>query len=145
MTIMKTLTSCACAAILSSSTAYAGVCGPDREADLPLLERAKAAFLASEYREFVGIAGDYFPDLDQNFNNYFGQLQVVFPNGFDRCETVLQRREAPGFNQDLVFFFPNGSPAPIALLLVSVTIEGEERLIEFTYNTSISDVVDDLN
>ena len=142
---MKTQCFALAALLMSSTATFAGVCGPDRDTDIPVMEASKAAFLNADYRKFVELGGDYFPDLDSNFNNYFGQIQVVFPNGFERCETVLQRREAPGFNQDLTFYFPKGSPAPLALLLVSVTVGGEERLIEFTYNTSISEVVDDLN
>lgn len=133
------------AAIAAFSTpANAGPCGADLTGDIPLFEEAKAAFLAADYKSFVDIAGPYFPDLESNFDDYFGQIQVVFPNGFDSCATVLQRREEPGFLQDLVFYFPAGSPAPMALLLIATEVDGQYRLIEFTYNTSISAVLDDL-
>ena len=130
--------------VMSATQSLAGVCGLDRDADIALLEHAKSAFLSADYREFVTIAGPYFPDLDENFNDYFGQIQIVFPNGFDRCETVLQRRESPGFHQDLIFYFPKGSPAPMALLLIAAEVDGKTVLVEFTYNTSISDVLSDL-
>lgn len=138
---MKTLTALA---MIAANAAHAGPCGPDRSEDIPLLEEAKAAFLVAEFETFVDIAGPYFPDLKDNFNDYFGQIQVVFPNGFDSCHTVLQRREAPGFHQDLIFYFPAGSPAPMALLLIATEVGGETKLVEFTYNTSISAVLDDL-
>lgn len=122
----------------------AGPCGPALDHDIVLLEAAKAAFLAADYTKFAEMAGDYFPDLETNFDNYFGQIQVVFPNGYDRCQTVLQRREDPGFYQDLVFYFPKGSDAPMALLLIAAKVGSDIRLIEFTYNTSISAVLDEL-
>lgn len=130
--------------IFLAAPAFAGVCGADSDRDIPLFEEAKEAFLAAEYERFVEIAGPYFPDLKENFDDYFGQIQVVFPNGFDRCQTVLQRREAPGFHQDVIFYFPKGSKAPLALLMIAADVDGEARMIEFNYNTSISDVLSDL-
>lgn len=129
---------------LFASAAAAGPCGPDRNTDIDVLEKAKAAFLATDYRQFASIAGAYFPDINENFDSYFGQIQVVFPNGYDSCHTVLQRREAPGFYQDLIFYFPKGFDAPMALLLIAADIDGEAKLIEFTYNTSISSVLEEL-
>jgi hypothetical protein len=134
----------AAVAIFAAGAAHAGACGPDRESDIALIEEAKRAFLESDYDEFVRIAGPYFPNLANEFDAYFGPLQRVIPQGFDRCETVLQRREAPGFNQELVFYFPKGSPAPMALHIVVAEVDGEHRIVEFTYNTSISDVLDEL-
>ncbi len=129
---------------LLASPALADICGPNKDTDLAVLEEAKAAFLATEYERFADIAGNYFPDVKTNFDQYFGQIQVVFPNGYDRCETVLQRREAPGFYQDLVFYFPKGSDAPMALLLIAARVDGEIKMIEFSYNTSISAVLEEL-
>ena len=141
---MKTLIHALAALLASSSVTFAGVCGPDRDDDILVMEASKAAFLAADYRKFVEIGGNYFPDLESNFNNYFGQIQVVFPNGFDRCVTILQRREAPGFHQDVVFFYPKGFDAPVTLHLVAAQVGEGFRLIEFTYNTNISDVLDGL-
>ena len=124
--------------------AAAAVCGPDRASDLPYLETLKAAFLDADYPRFAELAGPYFPDLVEKVTDYFGQLMVVFPNSFRSCETILQRREAPGFHQEVVFYFPAGSSAPVALLLVAVEAEGEVRLVEFNFNTSISDVLGDI-
>ena len=131
-------------AICSAGITHAAVCGPDTEADIPHLEAMKESFLTAEYLRFAEQAGPYFPDLAKNVKDYLGQVMVVFPNGFESCETVLQRREDPGFYQDVVFFYPAGSPAPVALLLVAVAAQGEVRLIEFTFNTAISDVLEDI-
>lgn len=131
-------------ALVTAQAASAGTCGPDAAEDIPLLEEAKAAFLAAEYQTFSDLAGPYFPDLKDNFDAYFGQIQVVFPNGYDSCHTILQRREKPGLSQDLVFYFPAGSEAPMALLLIAAEVDGETKLVEFTYNTSISEVLDGL-
>ncbi len=123
---------------------WAGTCGPERDADLPLLEDAKAAFLAADYALFAELAGPYFHDLADNYDAYFGPIERLIPQGFVRCTTILQRREAPGFHQDLVFFFADGVDGPVAVLMVSAEVDGEERMIEFSYNTNISDVLSDL-
>lgn len=134
----------AAAAFCATGKSYAAVCGPDTPGDIPYLETLKSAFLDADYRRFAELAGPYFPDLMENLNGYFGQMMVVFPNRFPSCETVLQRREEPGFFQDVVFYYPAGSPAPVALLLVAVKAQGEVRLIEFTFNSSISEVLSDI-
>lgn len=134
----------ACLMTLIAGQAPAAACGPDRQADIPELEALKSAFLRADYRRFAELSGPYFPDLVENLNGYFGQMMVVFPNPFPSCETVLQRRESPGFFQDVVFYYPAGANAPVALLLVAVRAEGQVRLVEFTFNTAISDVLSDI-
>ena len=119
---MKTLL--AIAAAVLPGLALAGVCGPDREADIEVFEQAKAAFFDTDYRTFADIAGDFFPGIDARYDSLFGQLERAIPDGYDRCETVLQRREAPGFHQELIFYFPKGSPAPMALLLIAAEWAG---------------------
>ena len=128
----------------AAGTAFAGSCGNSTEADIPLFEIAKTAFLASDYDEFSAIAGPYFPDLQKDPDSLFAALKNVLPGGFERCVTVLQRREAPGFHQDLVLYFPHGFAVPIALLMIAVVIDGEPRMIEFNYNTNVSGVLEEL-
>ena len=132
------------AAILAGSQGIGGTCGPDNADDIPYLEDLKADFLNADYAEFAKRAGPYFPDLAENARDYFGQVMVVFPSPFPACATILQRREDPGFYQDLVFYFPAGSSAPVALLLIAARAEDKVHLIEFTFDTSISDVLEDI-
>jgi len=139
----KTLLS-ALALTLVANPAFAGPCGNSTEFDIALFEDAKTAFLASDYDEFAVLAGPYFPDLQADPDSLFGALKNALPGGFDRCVTVLQRREAPGFHQDLALYFPRGFDAPIALLLIAVIVDGEPLLIEFNYNTSVSGVLEEL-
>ena len=128
----------------AANSALAGPCGNSTEADIPLFEDAKTAFLSSDYDEFSVLAGPFFPDLQKDPDSLFGALKNALPGGFERCVTVLQRREAPGFHQDLVLYFPRGFEAPIALLLIAVVVDGEPRMIEFNYNTNVSGVLEEL-
>jgi hypothetical protein len=140
--VMKILV--ATALYLLANSALAGPCGNSTEADLPLFEEAKTAFLASDYHEFSVLAGPYFPGLQEDPDSLFGALKNVLPGGFERCVTVLQRREAPGFHQDLVLYFPRGFAAPMALLMIAVVVDGKPRMIEFNYNTNVSEVLEEL-
>jgi hypothetical protein len=133
----------AIALILGATQLQAGVCGPDTPEDIASFEASKAAFLQADYRTFFESMGPYFPGTD--FDATFGQVRVVFPNPFKRCTTVLQRREVPGFYQEVVFYFPAGSEAPLALLLVGAEVDGQVNLVKFSFNTSISVVLDSLN
>ncbi|NNF77557.1 MAG: hypothetical protein HKN05_05965 [Rhizobiales bacterium] len=128
--------------IFGAAQAHAGACGPDTADDITSFEQAKAAFLQADYETFFNTRGPYFPGAD--YDALFGQARVVFPNPFTGCKTVLQRREKPGFFQDLVFYFPAGSDAPLALLLIGAEVDGQVNLVEFSFNTNISNVLDDL-
>ena len=141
---MKTSLASLALAGLLATPAFSGSCGADHAADVALLETAKAALLNADYRSFTSIAGPYFPDLADNYDGYFGPLETTFPEGFDRCVTILQRREAPSFAQDLIFYFPKGYDSPMAVLLIAAEVEGTMRMIEFSYNTNISGVLDEL-
>lgn len=134
------------AAVLSfaANSALAGACDNSTEADIPLFEEAKTDFLTGRFQKFADDAGAYFPDLQSNYPNYFGAIEQRFPNGFDRCVTILQRREAPGFYQELVFYFEDGLNAPITLLLIGAGIGSDTVLIEFTFNSNISTVMEEL-
>src|SRR6056297_67501 len=105
---MKKLAAALAFASLVTTPALAGICGPDQKEDVALMEAAKAALLNADYRSFASIAGSYFSDLEENYDSYFGPLETTFPDGYDRCVTILQRRESPSFAQDLMLFFPKG-------------------------------------
>ena len=125
-----------------ASQGQADPCAPNTSDDIASFEAAKAAFLRADYEGVFNSMGPYFPGTD--YDQTFGQVRVVFPMPFKHCRTVLQRREKPGFLQELVFYFPAGSEAPLALLLIGAEVDGQVNLIEFSFNTNISDVLDNL-
>lgn len=141
---MKMILTLTCAALLPV-TAAAQSCEPSTDADIPVFEAAKTAFLRTDYRAFANLADDYIPNMSEQFDALFGPLSVFEPQGYDRCRTILQRRESPSFIQELVFYFPRGSDVPLALHLVGAEVDGEVRMLEFTYNSSISAVLNELH
>ena len=134
----------AAACCIFANSAIAGPCGNSTDADIPLFEDSKTAILASDYDKFATLAGAYFPDFEKDPDSILGAFKNTLPGGFDRCITVLQRRESPGFHQDLVLFFPRGFVGPIAVLLIAVVVDGEPKLIEFNFNTNVSGVLEDI-
>ena len=141
---MKSLLALACATLLPAA-ASAQSCTPSTAADIPAFEAAKTAFLKTDYRAFANLVDDYIPNMNAQFDALFGPLEVFEPQGYDRCRTILQRREDPSFLQEIVFFFPKGSDIPLALHLVGAEVDGAVRVLEFTYNSSISVVLDGLH
>ena len=141
---MKSLLALACATLLPAA-ASAQSCTPSTAADIPAFEAAKTAFLKTDYRAFANLVDDYIPNMNAQFDTLFGPLDVFEPQGYDRCRTILQRREDPSFMQEIVFFFPKGSDIPLALHLVGAEVDGAVRVLEFTYNSSISVVLDGLH
>ncbi|WP_411892394.1 hypothetical protein [Yoonia sp. SDW83-1] len=125
-------------------SALAQSCDPSTDADIPVFEEAKTAFLRTDYRAFANLVDDYIPTMDAQFKGLFGPLDAFEPQGYDRCRTILQRREEPAFYQEIVLYFPKGSAVPLALHLTGAEVDGEIRMLEFTYNTSISTVLDKL-
>ncbi len=131
--------------LLAPLAGAAQSCDPSTSADIPLFEAAKTAFFKTDYRAFAGLVDDYIPNMDTQFDALFGPLEVFEPRGFDRCRTVLQRREDPSFAQDIVLFFPRGGNTPMALHIAGAKVDGEFRVLEFTYNSSVSAVLDKLH
>ena len=125
-------------------TALAQSCDPSTDADIPVFEDAKTAFLRTDYRAFANLVDDYIPNMDEQFKGLFEPLDVFEPQGFDRCRTILQRREDPAFYQEVILYFPKGSAVPLALHLIGAEVDGEIRVLEFTYNSAISAVLDKL-
>ncbi len=140
---MRLLT--AIALLLVPVSGAAQSCDPSTDVDIPVFEAAKTAFLKTDYRAFAGLVDDYIPNMDAQFEGLFGPLDVFEPRGFDRCRTVLQRREDPSFAQEIVLFFPRGGDTPLALHIAGAQVDGEFRVLEFTYNTSVSAVMDKLH
>ncbi|MFQ1699289.1 hypothetical protein ACJ5NV_01705 [Loktanella agnita] len=141
---MKNLLALTCAALLPIAAA-AQSCEPSTDADIATFEAAKTAFLRTDYRAFANLVDDYIPNMDAEYERLFGPLSVFEPRGFDRCRTILQRREEPSFIQEVVFYFPKGSDVPLALHLVGAEVDGQVRMLEFTYNSSISAILNELH
>ena len=80
----------ATALCFAANSTFAGACDNSTDADIQLLEDAKTLFLAGEFQKFADDAGAYFPDLQANYDNYFGAME----NDFRTVSTAV----SPFFN-----------------------------------------------
>lgn len=112
---------------------------------VPVMEKAKAAFLHGRYREFYQVATPYVPDAHKKYPELMGPLAELFPDGFPNCSTVLQRRDAGGMVQEVTMF---GLEPPktgmLSIILTSVPFKDDPEIISFVFNTAIGPVLDEL-
>lgn len=129
---------------LSASVANAQSCTGENLVIIPEMEAAKNAFFAGSYDRFIGLMGPNFPGLSDRSGELFDPLKRIVSGAYEACHTVLQRHEAPGFYQDLTMYYDDEVEGPVTVLLVGADFDGEFRFLEFTYNSSISAVLDSL-
>lgn len=108
------------------------------------MEAAKDAFFERNYEQLAGILGAAFPVPSDQAAALFAPLESVIGGDFSRCQTILQRHEAPGFYQDVVLYYSEKLGAPIALLLTAADFDGELYFLRVTTNTSIGKVLEKL-
>ncbi len=112
---------------------------------LPVLEAAKAAFLKGKYHEFYRLATPYVPDARSQYPALMGRLAELFPNGFPRCSTVLQRRDVGGMVQEITMFaIEPPDTGMISIILTAVPFNDEPEIVAFVFNSAIGPVLDEL-
>ncbi|MEL6573078.1 MAG: hypothetical protein AAFQ64_15545 [Pseudomonadota bacterium] len=128
----------ALALVAGPSALHAAACGPDRDADIPIFEDLKSLFIEGDYAGYIDKLGPLYRSSVSDLNQQMVQFGQVFPNGFDVCETVLQRREAPGFSQDIIVFSMKDSPDElVAMHLVGIRVAGKFTVASFNFNTDL--------
>ena len=133
------------AAMFMAGTGHAGVCGPDRDTDIPEFELAKARFLKGDYDGFGQALGPLFQSELPGYADDFANFKSVFAGTFQSCHTVLQRREEPGFHQEVIFYFDDVVQGPVAMYLSGIVVDGEFHMVEFLFNTEVGGVLDALH
>lgn len=112
---------------------------------VPVLETAKAAFLAGKYQEFYRVATPYVPEARAKYPELMGPLIALFPDGFPRCATVLQRRDAGGMVQEVTMFeVTPPQTGMVSMILTAVPFNDEAEIISFVFNSAIGPVLDEL-
>ena len=69
-----------------------------------------------------------------------GAMERTFPQGLPSCASVVLRREAPGYAQEVALFDTGG--VPLALYLEAALLNGEMTIMSFQYALSPSDMLD---
>lgn len=136
------------AAVLSVVAAplwAAPVCEMRGAEPVEVLEQAKEAFLHSEFDDFVAIAAEIMPEAAaQNILKELRRLDGLLPDGFDSCQTVVQRRDTGGMVQEVTTFNVKGQDFPISLYLQVTPVRDRMLISYLNFNTTMSDVLDQL-
>ncbi len=109
-----------------------------------ILEAAKEAFLKGEFQEFSKVATELMGSSRKALEKPLGQLEGLFPNGFEDCQTVVQRRDVGGMVQEVTTFNIKGQDFPMSLYLLAAPIRGEMKISYLNFNTTMTDVLDSL-
>ena len=125
---------------LSASVVSAQSCTGENLKIIPEMEAAKDAVFEGKYETFGRMLGSDFQGLPENATQMFAPFREIVEGGYDSCTTILQRHESPGFYQDMVIYSSDQYEGPIALLLIGADVGGTFRFVEFSFNTSFSEV-----
>ena len=142
---MKHLLHAAAIAFVLPGTAMAQtVCDMGGAAPVPVLETAKASFLSGDFETFARTTTKLMPQGPAAFGEGTSQLMGLFPDGFESCQTVAQRRDVGGMVQEVSTFNIAGQSSPMSLNLLAMPIRGEMQISLITFNTRMGAVLEEL-
>jgi hypothetical protein len=108
----------------------------------PELEAVEAAFLTGDYAGFAALIRASIPSLDEAAITS-GVAQAV-PGGFESCTTVIQREDVGGLVQEVTLFeLPDGK-GTISLYLQSALVKGERKITQFSFDGTLTAVLEKL-
>ena len=111
----------------------------------PTFEPAKAAFLAGDFDAFAELTTSMMPAGPAVFGDAIGQLKGLFPNGFESCQTIVQRRDVGGLVQEVTTFNIAGSNSgPMSIYLLAAPVRGDMQISSINFTTTMNDVLDSL-
>lgn len=111
---------------------------------VPVFEPLKAAFLAGEFEQFGDLATEKMKSLREDIAPSLRQIKGLFPNGFESCQTIVQRVETGGMVQEVTTFNIQNNDIPLALYLLAIPTRGEMIVVQFQFHTTLSQVFDEL-
>ncbi|AGT09638.1 hypothetical protein [Paracoccus aminophilus] len=150
MSILSRLALAPLAVALLTAPAFADEppCALNGLAPLPVLEKAKAAILAGDYSGFYRETENVFPQGEAPEKAAIGPLQTGSPKGFDSCSTILRRTDPGGMVQEITLYTglnkSGRSDEVAAFYLVTAPLNGETKIIVFSYNGQIAELLGEL-
>jgi hypothetical protein len=141
--IKQLLTASVFAAVTTTAQAQS-VCEMSGAVPVPLFEQAKAAFLREDFDGFADVTTEVMGDNGRALDAPLKQLRGLIPNGFDGCQTIVQRRDVGGMIQEVSTFTLRGQAFPISVYLLAIPIRGEMKIGYVGFNTSLVSVLENL-
>ncbi|MEM8579004.1 MAG: hypothetical protein AAGF60_14235 [Pseudomonadota bacterium] len=134
----------ALALCLPAAFAAEPICDMGGAEVVPVMEPAKAAFLAGEFDRFAELTTTIMRDGPALFGDATERLKTLFPSGFESCQTIAQRRDMGGMVQEVTTFNIRGNTAPMSIYLLAAPLRGEMQISYVNFNTTMNDVLDSL-
>ncbi len=110
------------------------------------LEVAKKKFLDGDFKGFSDYAtASMGQAASRALEKPVTQLEGLFPNGFESCQTIVQRSENGGMVQELTTFNVKGLDFPMSLYLLAAPTRGEMKISFLNFNTTLTEVLKSLH
>jgi len=109
-----------------------------------VLDASKAEFLKGDFEAFADKASAVMGSGRDSLDEPIAQLAGLFPDGFESCQTVLQRKEPGGMVQEVTTFNIKDTDFPMSLYLAAMPIRGEWQIVHLNFDTSVTKVLDSL-
>lgn len=133
------------AAALTSSCAVAEpLCEMGDAKPVDAFEAVKAAFFAGDFERFAEIGTAHINGGPASLGGGVMQLSAAFPNGFESCQTIVQRVDVGGMVQEITTFNVAGQTRPIAVYMLGAPVRGDIQITDLTFDTTLRAVLDDL-
>ncbi|MEL6883688.1 MAG: hypothetical protein AAFP87_04205 [Pseudomonadota bacterium] len=135
---------CTALLCLPTSLTAAPMCDMGGADVLPVFEDPKAAFLAGDFQRFGEVTSALFTNGIAAYGDALDKMAELFPDGFDSCQTVVQRRDLGGMAQEVITFNTQAHAAPMSVYLLATPIRGEMSITYVNFNTKMIEVLDNL-
>jgi len=109
-----------------------------------VFEPAKAAFLQGDFKAFAELTTTLVKGGPAAFGDAVGGLEGLFPNGFESCQTVVQRTDAGGMVQEITTFNIKGLKGPMSVYLLALPTRGTLEISYVNFDTTMSKVLNEL-
>jgi hypothetical protein len=123
-------------AITPGPAAWAQGCPPADGKTIALVEELNQRLLDED---FLGFAQQIEAAMGMNIRGGIESISKTYTGGFDACTTVLQRSDTGGMVQAVVMY--RGAVGPLFGFFRTVEAEGATRLVSFSLNGSIDEVM----
>lgn len=127
-----------------SAHAQQAVCVLGGAEAIPIFEKAKLAFLRSDFPEFVDIMRASLGNGASALSEPLLKVKDIVPGGFEGCQVIAQRKDIGGLIQEVSTFNIKGSVQPLSLYLSAMPVRGELIFGQVNFNTAIGPVLDEL-
>lgn len=124
---------------LGAVAAHAEGCPPEGGIEIAKVEAMNQLLLDKDFEALTKAIND---EIGAGIEKPMAAIASLFSEGFDGCSTIAQRTDLGGMVQNVVIF--RGKPGPLFAYWLSIPQADGYRILSFTINTSIGEVLSEL-